>query len=179
MLPVEDQHMIQALSAHTPQKAFTDRIGTRGVIGRFEHLDATRCRNSSETETKLAIMIAVDHFPRLQFDDEEGKERAKEQVSNLEEVAGPDLQHDYAETSSSFAQMARGISTPRMYFGSSVCRREYPASVIDLECAQPPKPIVLCHVFYQQNCLYRHLWFMRSCFRLVLPEKKQDDKLLP
>jgi hypothetical protein len=35
----------------------------------------------------------------------------------------------------------------------------------------PPKPIVLCHVFDQRNDLSRHLWFIRSGFRLVLPEK--------
>ncbi len=113
--------MIQALSSNTPQKAFTDGIGARGVIGRCEQLDVTRCYHSSETGAKLAIMIAnevlrrvsigsglpqllcgpsvggglghadVDYFPRSQFDDEEGKHRAKEQVSHLEEVAGSDL----------------------------------------------------------------------------------------
>ena len=34
-----------------------------------------------------------------------------------------------------------------------------------------PKPIVLCHVFDQRNDLYRHLWCIRSGFRLVPPEK--------
>jgi hypothetical protein len=29
MLFAEDQYVIQALSSHTPQKAFTDRIGAR------------------------------------------------------------------------------------------------------------------------------------------------------
>ena len=33
----------------------------------------------------------MDHFPRFQLDDEERKKRTKEQVSHLEEVAGPDL----------------------------------------------------------------------------------------
>jgi hypothetical protein len=32
----------------------------------------------------------VDDFPRSQFDDEEGKERAEE-VGHLEEITGPDL----------------------------------------------------------------------------------------
>src|SRR6266516_2732365 len=35
----------------------------------------------------------------------------------------------------------------------------------------PPKPIVLCHVFDQCHGLSLHLWFIRSGFRLVLPEK--------
>jgi hypothetical protein len=33
----------------------------------------------------------VDHFARVQFDDEEGKQRTKEEVGDWEEVAGPDL----------------------------------------------------------------------------------------
>jgi len=40
LLLMEDQHMIQALSPNTSQTAFTNGIGTRGVIRRFEHLDA-------------------------------------------------------------------------------------------------------------------------------------------
>jgi len=33
----------------------------------------------------------MDHPSRLQFDEKEGKERSKEQISDLEEVARPDL----------------------------------------------------------------------------------------
>ncbi len=65
MLLMEDQHMIQALSSNTSQKAFTDGIGARGVIRRFEQLDATRCCNSSETGAKLAIIIANEVLRRL------------------------------------------------------------------------------------------------------------------
>ena len=32
-----------------------------------------------------------DHLPCLEFDDEEGKEQAEEQVSYRQEVAGPDV----------------------------------------------------------------------------------------
>ncbi len=57
--------MIQALFSNTSQKAFTDCIGTRGVIGRFEQLDATRCCTSSETGPKFVIMIANEVLRRL------------------------------------------------------------------------------------------------------------------
>jgi len=33
----------------------------------------------------------MDHFSGLQFDDEKGEERAEEEVSNLQEIAGPNL----------------------------------------------------------------------------------------
>ena len=120
-LLIEDQHVIQALSPNTSQKAFTDGIGSWRMIGRFENLDVACCCNSSETGPKLAIMIAneifrrvsirsrlpqllcgpsigrrarhpdMDDFPRFQFDEEKREERPKEQVSHLEEIAGQDL----------------------------------------------------------------------------------------
>jgi hypothetical protein len=58
LLLVENQHVIQALSSNTAQKAFTDRLGTRGVIGRLEYLAATRCCQASETGTTIALLSA-------------------------------------------------------------------------------------------------------------------------
>ncbi len=57
LLLMEDQHVVKALSPDTPQKAFTDRIGPWCMIGNCEYLDAA---------------------PDL--DDEEGEERAEEEV---------------------------------------------------------------------------------------------------
>src|SRR6266446_2655967 len=113
LLLMEDQHLVQTFSSHTAQKAFTDGIGSWRMIGRFEYLHVARCCNSGEAGPKLAIVIAneilrrlsirsrlaqllcgpnvgrrarhtyVNDFPRSQFDDKEGKQRTKEQVSNL------------------------------------------------------------------------------------------------
>jgi len=49
--------MIEALTSHTPQKAFTDRIGSRRVVGRFQDLDATGCGHAREIRSKRAIII--------------------------------------------------------------------------------------------------------------------------
>src|ERR1700730_1795384 len=57
LLLLEDEQMIEALAAHTPKKAFTDGIRSRGVIGCFENLDAARCCNTGEVHPKLAIVI--------------------------------------------------------------------------------------------------------------------------
>ena len=57
--------MIQALSPNTPQKAFTDGIGTRRMIRCFQYLDAARCCHSSETGSKLTIMITNEILRRL------------------------------------------------------------------------------------------------------------------
>jgi hypothetical protein len=65
MFLVEYKYVIQALSPDTPQKAFTDRIGSWCVIGRFQDLDAACCCNTSETGSKLAIIITDEILRRL------------------------------------------------------------------------------------------------------------------
>ena len=63
LLLTEDQYVIQALSPHTPQKAFTNRIGSWRVIRRFQYLNTARCCHTSETGSKLAIVI-TNEIPR-------------------------------------------------------------------------------------------------------------------
>src|SRR5215472_18579871 len=62
LLLLQDQQVIETLSPHTAQKAFTDRIGPWGVVGRFEVLDATGFGNPSEGYAKLAIVIPDEVF---------------------------------------------------------------------------------------------------------------------
>ena len=118
---MQDEQVIETLTPHTSEKPLTDGIRARGVIRSFENLDVTRLRNPSEAHPKLAIVITdevlrphtkgggfpkllcgpgvggischadVDHFARVQFDDEEGEQRAEEEVGDREKVAGPDL----------------------------------------------------------------------------------------
>ena len=113
LLLVKDQQVVEAFLPNTPQEAFADRIGSWGMIRRFENLDGTRCRHASKTWSKFAIVITyqilrclskwggfsevlrypeiggrschayVDHLPRLEFDDEERKERSKEEICDL------------------------------------------------------------------------------------------------
>jgi hypothetical protein len=33
----------------------------------------------------------MDDFPRFQFDDEEGKERTEQEISDLQEITGPHI----------------------------------------------------------------------------------------
>ena len=121
LLLVKDEQVIETLSSYTSQKAFTDRIGAWCVIRRDEHLDAARVCDSSETGSKLAVMITdeilrrlpigsclpqllsgpgvswrsrhpdVDNLPRFQFNDEKRKERTEAKVGHLQEITGPDL----------------------------------------------------------------------------------------
>ncbi len=127
LLLVEDEEMVQAFLPHISQKAFTDSIGSWGMNRRFEDLDCARFRYTSKTRPELAIVITnqilrrlpirrrfsqllcrpgigrrachanMDDLASFQFDDEEGKEGAKEEIGDLEEIAGPDVRCVIAE----------------------------------------------------------------------------------
>ena len=118
---MQDEQMIEALTPYTAEEPLTDGIRARGVRRSFKNLNVTRLSNPSEAHTKLAIVITdevlwphtkgggfpkllcnpsvcgischtdMDHFARVQFDDEEGRERPETQVGNREKVTGPDL----------------------------------------------------------------------------------------
>jgi hypothetical protein len=59
---MQDEQMIKALTSHTAQEPLTDGIGSRGVIGGFEHLDVTRSSQPRETHSNLAIVITDEVF---------------------------------------------------------------------------------------------------------------------
>jgi hypothetical protein len=121
LLLMKDQQVVEAFLSHTSQEAFADRIRSGSMIGRVEYLYSTRCRYTSETGPKFAIVIThqifrclpigsgfaqllrhpgigrgsrdsdMDYPSCLEFDEEERKERSKEEVAHLQEVASPDL----------------------------------------------------------------------------------------
>ncbi len=62
---MEDQYMIQALSSDTPQKAFTDRIGARCVIRRFENLNA--CAGYLEYPFRLEHQLKLQSLLGIDF----------------------------------------------------------------------------------------------------------------
>jgi len=118
---MEDQQVVQAFLPHAPQEAFADGIGSWRMIRGFEHLNPTGGRHPSETGPKFTIVITnqilgclpiggsfsqvlghpgigrrssdsdMDYPSGLEFDEEEGKERPKEEISHLQEVTRPDL----------------------------------------------------------------------------------------
>ncbi len=54
---MEDEQVIETLTPHTAQKAFTDGIRSWSLIRCFENLDPTRMCNPSEARPKLAIVL--------------------------------------------------------------------------------------------------------------------------
>jgi len=95
--------------------------GRQSPTGCFENLDGTCLRYPREVHPKLAIVITdeilrslaigggfpkllcgpsvggrscdvdIDHFARVQFDNEKGEKRTEEKVGDREKIAGPDL----------------------------------------------------------------------------------------
>ena len=65
LLLVEDEQVVKAFLSHTPQKTFADRIGSGSVIRYFKNLNSTRCRYTSETGAKFALVITHQIFRRL------------------------------------------------------------------------------------------------------------------
>jgi len=59
---LQNEQVIEALATHTAKKTFTDGIGSRSVIGRFENLDATRLGNPREGHAKFAIVVTGEVF---------------------------------------------------------------------------------------------------------------------
>jgi len=118
---MQDEQMIEALSPHPAQEALTDGIGSGCLNRRLKNLDATCGRHTSKARSEFAIVIPyqvlwrlsigggfsqllgdpkigwrachahLDNLARFQFDNEEGKQRAEEEIGDREKVAGPDL----------------------------------------------------------------------------------------
>lgn len=119
LLLLADEKVIETLSPHAQEKPFTNRSGPRPMVGRFEYLDAAGCCHASETGSTRAITITheivrrlsiggclwkllcspgigrrssdtpMDDSPSVHIENEEGKQRAKEEVCDLHEITDP------------------------------------------------------------------------------------------
>ena len=112
LLLVEDQQMVEAFLSDAPQEALADRIGSGCMNRRLENLNATGCRHASKARPEFVIVITnqvlgclsigrgfsqllrhpgigrrachsdMDHPSGLEFNEEEGKERSKEEIGD-------------------------------------------------------------------------------------------------
>ena len=121
LLLVKDQQVVETCLSHTSQEAFTNRIGSGSVKRYVKNLNRTGYRHPSETGPKFAIVIAdqilrclpkgrgfsellghpgisrgtsdadMDYPSGLELDDEKCEKRPKEEIRDLQEIAGPDI----------------------------------------------------------------------------------------
>jgi hypothetical protein len=200
LLLMQDEQMIEALAPHAPEKPLTDGIRSRGLIRCFEDLNVTRLCNTGEVPPELAIVIPneilrslskgcgfsqllrypcvagrscdayMDHFPRLQFNNEEGKERTEQQVGDWKEVTGPHIP-------GMSAQEGCPVLFPwssRAHVSHVLLDRAFADVKTQLEQFAPdpfrsPQSIIPCHLPDQSHCLLGYFWFRSSRSGLALP----------
>jgi len=116
---VQDEQVVEARAPDAAEEPLADGIGARGPHGRAQHLDAAPSRDARELRAKRGVVVTdqearpraegrrltqvlcdprvgrvpchgdVDDSPRTEIDDDEGEERAKAEVDDGSEVAGP------------------------------------------------------------------------------------------
>ncbi len=119
LLLLQDEQVIETLSTDTAHKPLTDRLGSRCMGRRGEHLVAEGCGHAREMRSTRVLTISkeivrplsigsclpallgspgvgrkarspnVDDLARFQFKEKKRKERAEAQVSDGQAIAGP------------------------------------------------------------------------------------------
>src|SRR5215472_16372587 len=172
------------------------------MVGGLEQLNATRLGNPREGHAKLAIVIPdeilrphtkgrgfakllgsprvsgrachtdVDHFARVQFDDEEGEERTEEKVNHGKKVACPDLLGMRVnERPPGLSMWACGTHSSHVLLNGSFRNVNAQLEEFASDAFCSPQAVVPCHLLNQGHRLLRDPWLERSCPRLVLPEE--------
>ena len=62
LLLMKDQEAIQTFSSHTSQKAFTDGICLRCLVGRAKHFEATCCCHLCKIRAEFPVIISNQIF---------------------------------------------------------------------------------------------------------------------
>ena len=117
----------------------------------------------------------MDDLSRLQLDDEKRKKRTEEEISDLEEITGPDLCRMIAQERSPVLSSRRcGASVSHILLNSSFTYPNIQLEQLATNALRSPESIVGCHLLDQGNRLGRELRL--SCTRLqsVLPEQAEE-----
>jgi len=174
---VKDQQVIETFLPHTPHEPLTDRIGSWSLIRCFEHFNATCRCHPEETRPKFAVVITkkirgclpigssfskllchpgiggrsrdadMDHSSRLQFDEEERKEWSKEEIGDLDEIAGPDLSCVVAQKGRPrLASWLLGANCPHVLLDGALAHPKAQFQQFSANPFSSPKLIVLRHL---------------------------------
>jgi hypothetical protein len=170
LLLLKDQQVIEAFLPHAPQEALADSIGSWGMYRRLQNLNCTGGRYPSKARPEFAVVITnqilgcvpirsgfaqllrhpgisrgschadMNHFPRLQEGEEEGKERSKEEIGDRKARRTPRPERrGCEERSPTSVLVAGGYEQPSCTSGSCAYRRGCPVSIIPRESSQHPK----------------------------------------
>ena len=117
----------------------------------------------------------MDHLPRLQFDDEEGKERTEEEISHLQEITGPHLCRMIAQER--FPVLSTGsfwANLLHILLNGPFTHPNIQLEELTTNALRSPESIVCCHLLDQADCLGREPRLARAGFRFVLPEHTEE-----
>jgi hypothetical protein len=85
----------------------------------------------------------MDHFARVQFDDEEGKQGAKEEVGDLQEITGPHiLRMVVQESGSVLPSLSWGASMPHVLLNGAFADADAQFEEFTTNSFRSPKAIV-------------------------------------
>src|SRR5215469_12058712 len=210
LLLVQDEQVIQTLSPHTSQKALTDGIGAFRVIRCFQDLDAAGGCHTRKTGSKLVITIAneilrplskgsrfpqllggpgvgrrasdahMDDLTRVQINDEEGKQGAKEEVGDLQEITGPDVFGMIVQEGlPGLSSWPCGTDLPHVLLNGPLADVDSQFEQFATNTLCSPQAIVPGHLLDQGHGLLGDPWLERSCPGLVLPKELEALAMPP
>ncbi len=201
-LLLQDEQVIETLAPHAAKEAFTDGIGPWRVIRRFEDLDAAACGHARETGAKRVLTIAneilrslsigvasrsccavqgigrrardphMNHFARVQFDEEEGKQGAKEEVGDLQEITGPHiLRMVVQESGPVLSSLSWGASMPHVLLDGAFANADASFEEFTTNPFCSPQVIIPCHLLDEASGLCGNLGCGRYGSGLGFPEE--------
>ena len=133
---------------------------------------ASRSGTGSPRVRGRACHTDVDHFARVQFDDEEGEERTEEKVSHGKKVARPDLLGmSVNERPPGLSMWSCGAHSSHVLLNGAFANPNAQLEEFASDAFCSPQAVVPCHLLNQGHRLLRDPWLERSCSGLVLPEE--------
>ena len=164
-------------------------------------VDATRAKHGS----KLAIVIAdqilrrlpirggfaqllrdpgisrrschsdMDHPSCLELDNEEGEERSKEEISHLQEVAGPDICRVIAQKGRPLLSSGlQGANVPHVLLNGPLAHVNVQFQEFSTNPFSAPESILRRHLPNQGDGFCGYPRLMRSGLRLALPDQAKE-----
>ena len=119
--------------------------------------------------------IHMDNPPRLQLDEEEGKERTEEKVRDVEEITGPRLCRMSAQERFP-ALSTRPFSTyvPHILLNRPFTHPNIQFEQFTADTFRSPKSVVRRHLFDQADRLGRESRLSRVCLGFAFPEQAEE-----
>jgi hypothetical protein len=117
----------------------------------------------------------MDHSSCLELDKEECEERSKEEISHLQEVAGPDICRVIAQKGRPVLSSGlQDANVPHIHLNSPLAHMNVQFQEFSTNPFSAPESILRCHLPDQGDGFRGYLRLMRSGLRLALPNQAKE-----